>query len=270
MTRLILAAGTCLLSLPLLAAQPRTPSQTLDRVGVEQRLGERVPMDLRFEDRHGEPVTLGSLIDGKPALLELAWYDCPNLCDLSLRRLGSRLSEVKYQPGEDFRVITVSIDPDEGADAAGRALATLRDSYRGDSDAGDWQVLTGDARAIDTLARRIGYRYQYDADSDQFAHPAALAVLDGDGRISSYLLGLTFSGRDVELALTRAGEGRLGSITDRIALRCFHFDPEKGTYTLDILWLLNIACLITALVLALVVGRLLWRRRGDNGKGGSD
>lgn len=266
MSRLILAAGV--LGLPLLvAAQPPTPSQTLDRVGVEQRIGERVPLDLRFTDRHGDSVTLGNLIDGKPALLQLAWYDCPNLCDLSLRRLGSRLSEVKFQPGEDFRVITVSIDPREGADAADRALTTLRDSHQGDSDAGDWRVLTGDARAIDTLARRIGYRYQYDADSEQFAHPAALAVLDGDGRLSSYLLGLTFSGRDVELALTRAGEGRLGSITDRIALRCFHFDPEKGTYTLDILRLLNLACLITALVLALVVGRLLRRRRGNDRQG---
>ena len=266
MSRLILAAGV--LGLPLLVtAQPPTPSQTLDRVGVEQRIGERVPLDLRFTDRHGDSVTLGNLIDGKPALLQLAWYDCPNLCDLSLRRLGSRLSEVKFQPGEDFRVITVSIDPREGADAADRALTTLRDSHQGDSDADDWRVLTGDARAIDTLARRIGYRYQYDADSEQFAHPAALAVLDGDGRLSSYLLGLTFSGRDVELALTRAGEGRLGSITDRIALRCFHFDPEKGTYTLDILRLLNLACLITALVLALVVGRLLRRRRGNDRQG---
>ena len=255
MSRLILAAGV--LGLPLLVtAQPPTPSQTLDRVGVDQRIGERVPLDLRFTDRHGDSVTLGNLIDGKPALLQLAWYDCPNLCDLSLRRLGSRLSDVKFQPGEDFRVITVSIDPREGADAADRALATLRDSHQGDS-----------ARAIDTLARRIGYRYQYDADSEQFAHPAALAVLDGDGRLSSYLLGLTFSGRDVELALTRAGEGRLGSITDRIALRCFHFDPEKGTYTLDILRLLNLACLITALVLALVVGRLLRRRRGNDRQG---
>ncbi|MEP5285777.1 MAG: SCO family protein [Alloalcanivorax venustensis] len=266
MSRLILAAGVP--SLPLLvAAQPQTPSQTLGRVGVDQRIGERVPMDLRFEDRHGDTVTLGNLINGKPALLQLAWYDCPNLCDLSLRRLGSRLSDVKFQPGEDFQVVTVSIDPREGTGAADRALATLRDSYQGDNDAGDWQVLTGDARAIDTLARRIGYRYQYDAESEQFAHPAALAVLDGDGRLSSYLLGLTFSGRDVELALTRAGEGRLGSITDRIALRCFHFDPEKGTYTLDILRLLNLACLITALVLALVVGRLLWRRRGNDRQG---
>ena len=117
MSRLILAAGV--LGLPLVvAAQPQTPSQTLDRVGVDQRIGERVPLDLRFTDRHGDSVTLGNLIDGKPALLQLAWYDCPNLCDLSLRRLGSRLSEVKFQPGEDFRVITVSIDPREGADAA--------------------------------------------------------------------------------------------------------------------------------------------------------
>ncbi len=266
MTRRILAAG--MLSLPLLAAaQPPTPSQTLDRVGVEQRIGERVPMDLRFENRHGDPVALGELIGGKPVLLELAWYDCPNLCDLSLRRLGSRLSEVKFRPGEDFQVITVSIDPREGREAADQALATLRDSYQLDSDAGDWRILTGDAGAIDTLAQRIGYRYQYDAESGQFAHPAALVVLDGDGRISSYLLGLTFSGRDLELALTRASEGRLGSITDQIALRCFHFDPEKGTYTLDILRLLNLACLITALVLALVVGRLLWRRRGNDRQG---
>ena len=107
-------------------------------------------------------------------------------------------------------MITVSIDPREGREAADQALATLRDSYQGDSDAGDWRILTGDAGAIDTLAQRIGYRYQYDAESGQFAHPAALVVLDGDGRISSYLLGLTFSGRDLELALTRASEGRLG------------------------------------------------------------
>ena len=89
MSRLILAAGV--LGLPLLvAAQPPTPSQTLDRVGVEQRIGERVPLDLRFTDRHGDSVPLGNLIDGKPALLQLAWYDCPNLCDLSLRRRSSR------------------------------------------------------------------------------------------------------------------------------------------------------------------------------------
>jgi len=266
MTRLILAAS--LLSLPLLAtAQTQTPSQTLDRVGVEQRIGERVPMNLRLKNHHGDPVALGELIDGKPALLMLAWYDCPNLCDLSLRRLGSRLAEVKFQPGKDFRVITLSIDPREGAEAADHALATLRDSYQGDSDADDWRVVTGDADAIHALARRLGYHYEYDNESEQFAHPAALAVLNGDGRISSYLLGLTFSGRDLELALTRAGEGRLGSITDQIALRCFHFDPEKGTYTLDILRLLNLACLITVLVIALVVGRLLWRRRGEDRQG---
>lgn len=266
MIRPMLTAALFGLSL-LAAARSPTPSQTLDRVGVEQRIGERVPMDLRFENRHGAPVILGELIDGKPTLLELAWYDCPNLCDLSLRRLGSRLSQVKYQLDEEFHVITVSIDPREDAKDAASALATLRDSYQKDSKPGDWRVLTGNARSIRTLARRIGYRYQYDASSGQFAHPAGVAVLDGDGRISSYLLGLTFSARDVELALTRASEGRLGSITDQIVLRCFRFDPKKGTYTLDILRLLNLACLITALVLALVVGRLLWRRGSRDRQG---
>lgn len=258
----LLLAALLPLCLPAAGARAETrEARTLNSVGVDQRVGERVPLDLRLRDRQGRTVTLGQLLDGRPTLLELAWYDCPNLCDLSLRRLGSQLSDVKYRPDRDYRVITVSLDPDEGPADAAHAAAMLDESYQGPATGSPWHVLTGDRDAIRRLAAAIGFRYQYDADTDQYAHPAGLAVLDGGGRIASYLLGLTFSGHDLQLALTRAGDGELGSFVDQIALRCFHFDPQKGAYTLDVLRVLNLACLVTALALALGVGTLMWRRR---------
>lgn len=258
----LLLAALLPLCLPTAGARAETrEARTLNSVGVDQRVGERVPLDLRLRDRQGRTVTLGQLLDGRPTLLELAWYDCPNLCDLSLRRLGSQLSDVKYRPDRDYRVITVSLDPDEGPADADHAAAMLDESYQGPATGSPWHVLTGDRDGIRRLAAAIGFRYQYDADTDQYAHPAGLAVLDGGGRIASYLLGLTFSGHDLQLALTRAGDGELGSFVDQIALRCFHFDPQKGAYTLDVLRVLNLACLVTALALALGVGTLMWRRR---------
>ncbi|MCH2559163.1 MAG: SCO family protein [Alcanivorax sp.] len=258
----LLLAALLPLCLPAAGARAETrEARTLNSVGVDQRVGERVPLDLKLRDRQGRTVTLGQLLDGRPALLELAWYDCPNLCDLSLRRLGSQLSDVKYRPDRDYRVITVSLDPHEGPADAAHAAAMLDESYQGPATGSPWHVLTGDRDAIRRLAAAIGFRYQYDADTDQYAHPAGLAVLDRGGRIASYLLGLTFSGHDLQLALTRAGDGELGSFVDQIALRCFHFDPEKGAYTLDVLRVLNLACLVTAVALALGVGTLLWRRR---------
>lgn len=253
---------------PMVGLTQTSDERALNSVGVDQRIGERVPLDLRLSNRDGHSVTLGELINGRPTLLELAWYDCPNLCDLSLRRLGSQLSDVKYRPGQDYQVITVSLDPDEGPAEAARAAAMLDESYQGPAHGSPWHVLTGDGETIRRLADAIGVRYHYDAASDQYAHPAGLVVLDGSGRISSYLLGLTFGGRDLELALTRAGDGELGTITDQIVLRCFDFDPEKGAYTLSVLRVLHLACLFTAVLLALLVGTLLWRRRRSDCEGG--
>lgn len=259
----------CLLLLLSNGAGATAQERALARVGVDQKRGDSVPLDLRFTDSHGQAVTLGELIDGKPTVLELAWYSCPNLCDLSLHRLGSQLSDVKYTPGEDYQVITLSIDPDEGVEQSAHARRMLDESYQGGGQGpGPWRVLTGDEQAIRTLAAAIGFSYQYDAESEQYAHPAGLVVLTGEGRISSYLLGLLFSGRDLQIALTHAANGELGSIADQVVLRCFHFDPKKGVYTLDVLRVLNIACLLTVVALAVLVGGLLWRRRRADSKRG--
>ena len=142
----VVVACTLLAGSTVCAEGPQ--SRVLVRVGVDQKPGASAPMDLHFTDRQGNSVTLAELSNGQPTLLELAWYSCPSLCDLSLRRLGSRLSEVRYTPGEDFQVITVSIDPRDGAAQARRAASLLEDSYQRDTDADSWHVLTGEADNI--------------------------------------------------------------------------------------------------------------------------
>ena len=263
-----LARVQALLCLLVIGAAGHAANQdeALSQASVDQKPGAQVPLALRFTNSEGKKVSLAQLIDGKPTLLELAWYSCPNLCDLSLRRLGSQLSDVKYRPGEDYQVVTVSIDPGEGPRQAAHARRMLDQSYHDGDGGGRWHVLTGDRAAIDKLAAAIGFRYQYHAASGQFAHPAGLAVLTGAGKVSSYLLGLLFDGHDLQLALTHAAKGELGSVTDQIVLRCFHFDPAKGVYTLDVLRVLNIACLLTVLVLAILIGGLFWRRRVHGGR----
>lgn len=213
------------------AAHDLSPDQ-LASVGFDQRLGQRVPLDLLFRDETGASIRLGDYFDNNPVILSLNYFHCQNLCPLELDGLMNGLNGISFTLGQEFTLITVSIDPREGpGDAQDIKARTLRGYDKADTSGDSWHVLTGDQAAIDRLTDAVGFRYAYDPLQDDYAHPAGVVVLTPTGQISRYLYGLDFSATDLRLALVDAGAQRIGSLLDRALLVCYHYDPLTGRYT---------------------------------------
>jgi protein SCO1/2 len=238
-------------------AQSLTESQ-LSLVRFDQQLGAAVPTRLNFRDETGEPVTLGDYLGQQPAILTLNYFHCQNLCPIELDGLVNALNGVPLTLGQDFNLVTVSIDPREGpADAADAKARALRGYDRAQDGAG-WHVLTGDQQSIDALTDAVGFRYAYDAQADDFAHPAGVIVLTPDGHVSRYVYGFDFDATDLRLGLVEASQEQVGSLADRALLVCYHYDPLTGRYTPLALDLVRIGGVVCVLALATLVA-FLWR-----------
>lgn len=247
--------------------QPRTgPPPPPPAAGIDQRLGAKVPLDLPFKDEAGGRVTLGDCTAGKPTVLVLAYYRCPMLCTQVLNGLVRALRALPDSAGGPFNVVVVSFDPREKPPLAALKKASYVGEYgRPGAEAG-WHFLTGDPLAIASLADAVGFRYQYDPATEQYAHGSGLVVLAPDGTVARYLFGVRFEPRDLRLALAEASEGKVGTPADQVLLLCFRYDPETGAYTFTVLRLVRLLCGVAVLGLAGLVGVLAWRgtrtRRG--------
>jgi protein SCO1 len=218
-------------------------------VGFEQRLGESIAFDVVFRDEIGNSVRLGDYFGSKPVVLTLAYYECPMLCGLVRDGLAQSLRALAFDIGEQFVVITVSIDPRETpAHAAAKKVQALH-SYARPGAAEGWHFLTGEEASIRQLTQAVGFRYAYDAVNGQFAHAAGLVVLTAQGKIARYLYGLEFAPKDVRLALIEAAAGQIGSPIDQLLLFCYQYDPATGQYGLVIMNVLRLAGLTTVVAL---------------------
>lgn len=240
----------------LAATAPFPPTDLDVRVGWDQRLGAQVPANLRLRDAQGKSVTLSELSRGKPMLLSMGYYRCPNLCGMVLHGLGEAATKLSIQPGIDYQVAFVSIDPNEtaaDATAAKQRLARMHPQAHIDR----WHLLTGDEESIRMLAGAVGFRYFYDPRNQQYAHAAGAAVLTGGDKVAQYFFGVAFAPRALRLALVDASRGKLGSMIDQLVLLCCGYDPSTGRYSL----LIGRIMQILGIGFALVFGAWLLRVR---------
>ncbi|HKR66851.1 MAG TPA: SCO family protein, partial [Thermoanaerobaculia bacterium] len=214
-------------ALPLFAQVPVDPP----KITIAQRLNQRVPLDLMFRDETGEIVRLRQLFRGKPVLLNFAYFRCPMLCPMVLEGTAESLTHLKFDLGKEFDVITVSIDPRDKASTAAELKEKYIKHYGRLDSAPAWHFLTAHETAIKQLADAVGFHYEYEPRTDQFAHGAALLVLTPDGRVSRYFYGFEYKPRDLRLAIVEASEGKVGTLTDQFLLLCFHYDPVTGKYS---------------------------------------
>jgi protein SCO1 len=235
--------------------------EVLKKVTIDGHLNAQIPLDLPFRDETGATVRLGSLLHEKrPAVLVPAYYECPMLCTQVLNSLFTALGVIKLDPGKDFDVITVSFDPKEPAGLARDKKAAYLKKYDRPGTEGGFHFLTGDESSIAPLMDTIGFRYQYDPAIDQYAHPAMIAVLTPDGRISKYFLGIDYSARDLRFALIEASEGHVGSAFERKVITwCYNYDPTTGKYGLLTMRLVQGAG-IAFIVAMLAFWSVMWRR----------
>jgi protein SCO1/2 len=232
-----------------LAQRPDPLPTPLQAVGLDQRLGEQVPLDLRFRDEAGRWVRLADHFADMPVILVPAYYTCGNLCPLALDGLVKGLRALSLSAGEHFTVIAVSIDPRDTPALAAKRKATYVGRYSRRAVPDGWHFLTGEAPAIQELARSIGFRYAADPGSEGYAHASGLLILTPRGRISRYLYGIEYSPRDLRLALVEASGHRIGSLVDQVLLRCYRYDPATGTYGLAIMNAVRFGGLVTVLAL---------------------
>ncbi len=258
---LMMSVASSVRAQDLFVQNPGGKPEVLKNVGLDQKLNAQVPLDLTFKDEHGATVSLGQLLEGKPAILTMVYYKCPMLCTEVLNATLTSLKEVPLEIGKDFSVITVSIDPTEKPVLA-EAKQIMYTGLYGRKDAvHGWHFLTGDEDQIQKLAAAVGYRFVYDKESSQFAHASGIMVMTPEGRLSRYFYGLAYNPRDVRLALVEAGEGKIGSTVDEIMLFCFHYDPVTGKYAVTIMHVVRAAGALSALGIGLGIFIFLRREK---------
>jgi protein SCO1/2 len=232
------------------AAQQRIAVKDLARrIGLDQRLGEQVPLDLTFKNARGETIRLADLVHDRPVILSLVYFRCPMLCTQVLNGVLKTSQSLSLDLGDDYDIISVSIDPRETSEQAAKKKERYVASYRRDGADRGWHFLTGEQTQIERLAAAVGYRYEYDPRSDQYAHPSGIVVLTPTGRIARYYYGIDYPPRDVRLGLVESSAGSIGTPVDQILLLCFHYDPATGKYGLVISRVLQAAGTATALAL---------------------
>lgn len=255
------------------AAQPAAPPG-LENVGVDEHLGRRIPLDLKFRDHTGRPVTLGQLIKGeRPVLLNLVYHSCPSFCSLVLDGTLAALKQQPWSVGKDFDVITVSIDPRDTPEIAADQRKRILYRYGRATAEKGWHFLVaeksmtdreltgayGVVPAIERLADAVGFRYQWMPRQRQYAHPGVIMLLTPDGRIARYLYGLEYPVNDVRLGLIEASEGRSVSTVERVLLYCYRYDASEQEYVVIAWRVMQIGGALTVLLLG---GFLVffWRR----------
>lgn len=264
MTAALAATVALALALPFKDRPEMTAGATPEGVDVVEKLGGPVPLDLPFTDWRGRPVRLGEVTSGKPTVLVLAYYRCPTLCNLVLAGTARALRQTGLDLGQDYRAVTVSIDPSEGPkEASERRRGFLQALGRSDQSE-DWAFLTGQEADIRALAEAVGFRYRYDAELKQFAHAAVALVLTPDGRVSRYWYGLSYPPRDLRLSLVEASGGRVGTALDRVLLTCFQYDPATRRYGWVVTAIIKGGGLLVFGALAVFLA-VLWRRELKGG-----
>ena len=235
------------------SAESTDAPRELAGLEVTDRRGERLPMASVLRDESGAAITLQQLFaDGRPRLLQLGYMRCPMLCGLALNGMVRGLQGLDWSVGDQFDVMFISINPAENAELASAKRKGYAVEYGRAGGEKGWRFLTGDEATVRSIADAVGFPYRRMPDGE-YAHPAAVFVMTGDGRLSQYLPGVAPSAADLRLALTGAGEGRLGSTFDRFVFWCHQFDAAKGGYVLWAFRIMQLGGAVTALALGMTL-----------------
>lgn len=257
----MIARWLALLLVALLSIGAVDPNNPFKSASIDEHPGAQIPLDDTFVDQDGRTTSLRRIAGGKPLLIVPVQHECPNVCSVTLAGISSAIDgQARYRPWRDFAIVAFGIDPREGPAQARDDMHRLSQARGG---GGKWQMvaLTGPDKAIRAVTDALGYRYAWSSQLDQYVHVTGTAVLTPDGRMSSWLYGLSPTSAQVDKALAQAVAGKSGGIMQRLILLCCYFDPATGKYTLAITKILDLAGVFTVLAIALLVLFLSRKRK---------
>ena len=224
----------------------------VSKIGIDEKLEETIDLQLGFTDQNGNNVTLGDYFDGRPVVINLMYLSCPRVCTFALDGVLEVVNETSdLKIGKDYQVLSVSFNPEEDHVIAKKRSAKYLDSIKVEKDRGDgWVFLTGSEESILGLTRELGYKFM--EDGDEYAHPSALIVLTPEGQVSRYLYGIQHNSKDYKLALLEAADGKIGdnSLSNKVLLFCYQFDPIGKRYALKALNIVKAGGVVTLLALS--------------------
>jgi len=203
----------------------------LKGIGIDEKLGDYIPMNLRFVDADGDSVRVGDLIT-RPTLLTLVYFHCPTICKPFLTAVTDVVGETDLDPGDDYDILTISFDEHDNPQTASTIRSNFLPAVRKDLPDGSWRFLTGDSATIRTLTDAVGFNFK--RRENDFAHPTALIVLSPDGKIARYLYGLRYMPFDLKMAVAEASAGKVVPSINRVLRYCFSYDPEGRKYVLNV------------------------------------
>lgn len=220
-------------------------------VGIHEKLGHMVPLDIQIINSKGQTVTLKDALgnDDKPVILDLAYYNCPMLCPMIMHGLLKSVHGLDWKAGKDYKIISVSFNPLNTTHQADSLQITFQDSLGVNVPKDSWRFYTAKKSQIKRLTGAIGFNYRYYPEKKQYIHTAVLTFLSSKGKISRYLYGITFPELQLENALSDAADGHIGDTIDKLVLYCSQYDPVTGKYTANVLHIVNIGAILTMLFL---------------------
>lgn len=222
----------------------------LQKIKIVQKLNAQLPLNAPFLDETGRQVTLQKYFGQRPVILALVYYQCPILCSEELRGLVSSLEMVKFNPGRDFDVVVISINPTEGPSLAKTQKALYVKRFNRPGTADGWHFLTGTEPSIRSVANAVGFHYALvsgpDGKLNQYAHSTAIEIVTPEGRVAQYYMGVEYSPQDLTLGLVEASHHKIGTVADNLMTYCYRYDPKIDRHSLAIVRLVQAACLLTA------------------------
>jgi protein SCO1/2 len=221
-------------------AQVVTPETGM---GIDEKLGNQVPLGLTFRDENGEERNLSDFLD-VPVVLSLVYYRCPGICSPLMSGIADVLGKTGLGAGKDFRVLTVSFDPRETPDLARDKKKNYMKALPAGFPEAAWSFLVADSSNVALLTEAVGFRFK--REGNDFLHPASLIVLSPKGKIVRYIYGITFLPFEVKMAVLEASEGKVGPTVSRVLLYCYSYDPEGRRYVFDVLKVSGIVILFFA------------------------
>lgn len=227
--------------------------QQRPELGIVEKLGQTVPLDIEVYDEAGALLPLRQVVT-KPTILTFVYYRCPGICSPLLTELANTVDKMDLEPGKDYQILTVSFDPREIPELAASKKASYLASMTRKIDPSSWHFCTADSVTIMRFTDAAGFYFK--PDGNDFVHAGALIILSPAGKITRYINGIQYLPFDVKMALIEASDGRVSPTIARILTFCYSYDPEAHTYALNIL---RIALVLTILGVALFVVLFLVR-----------
>lgn len=240
--------------------------EVLEGASIEPQVGRSLPLAAEFRDHLGQTVRLSDIVGKRPLVMCLVYFECPMLCKLAANGLVQSVASVPENVGQDFDVVVVSFDPRDTPERAKAAREQSLRHYAREGTAEGWHFLTGSQENVDLLTEAVGFHYQWNQDTKQFAHAAGLMIIAPDGVITEYLDGVHFSPRSLISAVNRSARNELTVRPSTSFVRCYLYDPTTGKFGAAVQWTIRILGLSTVIALAVGIYRLN-RRAGTQSEG---